>query len=127
MEKPAIQQSIEAYIKAYNAFDIAGMLDVLHAEIEFKNIANGEVTLAIQGIEAFKAQAQQATQFFKQRQQTITDIHFEPKQTVVFLDYQGVLAVDLPNGLKAGDTLNLKGKSIFRFEDNKIISLEDIS
>jgi hypothetical protein len=48
------------------------MLAQLHPEIEFKNSSNGQVTLALHGLEAFKAQAQQATQFFKQRRQTIT-------------------------------------------------------
>ena len=127
MEKQAIQASIEAYIKAYNTFDIEGMLTQLHSQIEFKNSSNGQVTLALQGLEAFRTQAQQATQFFKQRKQTITNINFTPTQTEVAIDYEGVLAVDLPNGLKAGDKLELKGKSIFRFEDNKIILLEDIS
>lgn len=127
MEKQALEQSIQAYMKAYNEFDIEGMLARLHPEIMFKNISNGQVTLTIKGIEAFKAQAQQANQFFKQRQQTITAINFEQHQTEVLLNFQGVLAIDLPNGLKAGDKLELKGKSVFRFEDNKIISLEDIS
>ena len=127
MENPLLQQKIEEYIKAYNNFDVPGMLATLHPEIEFKNITNGEVTLAIQGIEAFKAQAQQATQFFRQRKQTITQTKFSTQQIEVWIDYQAVLALDLPNGLKAGDALALQGKSIFRFKDNLIIYLEDIS
>ena len=127
MEKQAIQQKIEAYISAYNAFDVAGMLATLHPSVQFKNIANGQVTLTTQGIEAFEAQARQATQFFRQRTQTVTDLRITDGQAEVAIDYRGILAVDLPNGLKAGDTLALQGKSIFRFQDNLICSLEDIS
>jgi hypothetical protein len=127
MKQSDIQQRIEAYINAYNNFDVAGMLATLHPEIEFKNISNGEVTLATKGIEAFEAQARQATEFFKQRKQIITAITIANHQAQVEIDYKGVLAVDLPNGLKSGDTLALKGKSIFHFTDNLIIYLEDIS
>ena len=42
-------------------------------------------------------------------------------------DYQGVLVQELPNGLKAGDTLQLKGKSIFTFADSKAVKLQDES
>jgi hypothetical protein len=127
MEQSDIQQRIEAYINAYNNFDVAGMLATLHPSIEFKNMANGELTLTTKGIKAFEAQARQATQFFKQRKQTITAITFANQQAEVNIDYQGVLAIDLPNGLKSGDTLTLQGKSIFRFTDNLISYLEDIS
>jgi len=127
MEKHAIQQTIEAYINAYNAFDVGGMMATLHPSIEFKNVANGQVTLTTQGIEAFRAQAEQATGFFRQRTQTITDLRVTAGQAEAAIDYRGVLAVDLPNGFKAGDTLALQGKSIFRFKDNLICSLEDIS
>jgi hypothetical protein len=127
MDKQLLQQKIESYINAYNEFDVAGMLSTLHPAIEFKNVANGEVTLTTKGIAAFEAQAKQATQFFKQRKQTVTDIQFGDQQAEVAVDYQAILAVDLPNGLKAGDKLALTGKSIFHFENNQIISIEDIS
>jgi hypothetical protein len=127
MENELLQQRIEAYIKAYNNFDVDGMLSTLHPEIEFKNITSGEVTLTIKGLEAFKAQAEQAISLFTQRKQTITCISFDNQQAEVQIDYQGILAVDLPNGLKAGNTLELKGKSVFLFEDNLICYIEDIS
>lgn len=127
MEKHAIQQTIEAYINAYNAFDVAGMLATLHPSVQFKNVVNGKVTLATQGMEAFRAQAEQATGFFRQRTQTVTDLRITGQEAEAAIDYRGVLAVDLPNGLKAGDTLALRGKSIFRFHDNLISSLDDIS
>ncbi len=127
MKQQTDQQLIQAYIKAYNAFDIAGMLATLHPSIEFTNISGGEITLDTKGIEAFETQARQGAQFFRQRTQTITDIQADNETVEVLIDYQAVLAQDLPNGLKAGDTLNLKGKSIFRFKDGLIITIEDIS
>ena len=63
---------IEQYLQAYNQFDIPGMLAHLHPDIEFKNISNGEITLSLQGIEAFREQASQAAQYFRVRKQSIT-------------------------------------------------------
>jgi hypothetical protein len=39
----------------------------------------------------------------------------------------GEFACDIPNGPKAGDTINIKGKSEFVFKDGAIIKLTDIS
>lgn len=37
----APQQQIEHYIKAYNTFDVGGMLRDLHPDVAFENIAVG--------------------------------------------------------------------------------------
>ena len=118
---------IENYIGAYNTFDINKMLAGLHNEIIFKNISNGEVTLQTEGLDAFKDQAEQVINFFAEREQKIEKIVFSKDDCEVDIDYKAILAADLPKGLKAGDEINLKGKSIFRFADDKIIEIQDIS
>lgn len=121
------KQIIEDYINAYNNFDVERMLANLHDDIEFKNISNGEVNLTLKGVSDFKAQAEQTKNLFTQREQKITGITFEDDLAEVKIDYCGVLAIDLPNGLKAEDKIELKGKSIFLFADEKIIEITDIS
>jgi ketosteroid isomerase-like protein len=118
---------IENYIRAYNTFDIDKMSAVLHDEIVFKNISNGEVTLQTDGLEAFKNQAEQVVNFFAERKQKIEKIVFNKDDCEVDIDYKAILAADLPEGLKAGDEIRLKGKAIFRFADDKIIEIRDIS
>ena len=127
MPKPDIQQTIENYIKAYNNFDIEGMLVQLHPEVEFENIANGEVTLSLKGIEAFKKQAEEAAKYFTQREQKITELAITNNTAEAQIDYSAILAINLPNGMQAGDELELKGKSVFTFKDGKIIKLQDYS
>ncbi|QHT65863.1 nuclear transport factor 2 family protein [Rhodocytophaga rosea] len=122
-----LQTIIEQYIQAYNQFDVPGMLTHLHPDIEFRNISNGEVTHSLKGKAAFREQAEQAVRYFSQRKQSIQHINFQPDQAEVLLDYVAVLAIDLPNGMKKGDTLQLKGKSVFRFQYQQIILIEDIS
>ncbi|WP_419769565.1 MAG: hypothetical protein ACNI3C_09485 [Candidatus Marinarcus sp.] len=46
---------------------------------------------------------------------------------VIEIDYVGEFASDIPDAPKAGDTINLKGKSEFVFKDGSIIKLTDIS
>lgn len=72
-------------------------------------------------------QAEQVKQLFKKRKQTITEIKFNEDRVEVKIDYYGILAVDFSDELKAGDVIELKGSSIFRFKDNKVIELKDIS
>ncbi|MCK4663210.1 MAG: nuclear transport factor 2 family protein [Bacteroidales bacterium] len=127
MKNKLYQEIIENYIKAYNSFDIDKMLSDMHEDIKFENLSNGEINLTTNGIAEFRNQAEQAKQLFKEREQKIIDIRFNNEQIEIAVDYSGTLAVGLPNGLKAGNIIELKGKSIFKFEDSKIIELKDIS
>ncbi|RYZ14912.1 MAG: nuclear transport factor 2 family protein, partial [Sphingobacteriales bacterium] len=95
--------------------------------VRFENISNGEVNLETNGIAELKEQAGKAKNLFSERQQTVTGFTFTGDEVETEIEYTGILATDLPNGLKAGDKIELKGKSIFRFKDNKIIGLTDIS
>lgn len=127
MDAAKQKQLVQDYIEAYNRFDVAAMLGPLHEGVVFRNIANGEVNLTLTGKEAFRQQAQQALQYFSQREQRITDWHISTDKVEVLLDYNAVAAIDFPNGLKAGDMLQLQGKSVFEFSDEKISAITDIS
>jgi len=127
MENNALHHTIKEYINAYNNFDVAGMLAVLHPEIQFKNRTAGEVTMTIDGLAAFKSQAESVLPFFTERKQTVTGVDDSNGQTEISIDYKAILAADLPNGLKAGEQLELQGKSIFRLKDGLIVFIEDIS
>lgn len=121
------QSLIENYISAYNRFDVEGMAKDLHEAVRFRNIAGGEVNLETSGIAAFKEQANRAIPLFREREQRITGIQEHGNQVEVSIAYSAVLATDLSEKLKAGDTIQLQGKSIFQFKEDKIISIEDIS
>ena len=118
---------IENYIQSYNAFDIEGMLLDLDENIVFENYSGDELTHSIVGLVAFEQQATEAKSYFASRKQSITSWEFDGELVSITLDYHAVLAIDFPNGMKAGDTLNLKGRSIFTFDAGKIIKIEDRS
>jgi len=118
---------IENYIKSYNDFEIVNMAKDLHEEIVFENISNGKVDLSTEGIEEFKKQAETAKQYFNQRTQTIESWEFKDNLVTIKIDYKAILNIDLPNGLKKGDTFELKGESQFEFNNDKIIRIKDKS
>ncbi len=121
------QEIVMHYIHAYNNFNIRGMLKDLHQDILFENVSEGRVNLKTQGIAAFEKQAESAKSIFQKREQQVTNIQANGNTVKVQIDYTGILAVDLPNGLKAGDTINMVGKSTFIFREGKIFQITDES
>ncbi len=118
---------IADYISAYNRFDVNGMCRHLNMGIVFENRSGGNVDMRIEGIENFKKQAEAATAYFSERCQRIEKLSFINNMATAEIDYTGVPAMDLPNGMKKGETLNLKGISEFIFENDEIVSIKDIS
>jgi hypothetical protein len=121
------EQIINYYINAYNNFDVNGMVANMDPSIKFENISYGAVNMTLNGLPAFIEQAEQANAIFISRQQTIKNFKHTANQTEIDIAYYAVLAIDLPNGMKKGDELNLTGKSIFKFLGDKITELTDIS
>ncbi len=126
MESPKIAL-IHQYITAYNSFDTEGMCACLHPEIRFENWSGGELTLVTEGLDAFRAQAESARQYFTSRRQVLTQIEESAAEVRVSIAYTATLAQSLPNGMSAGDILSLQGTSIFQFREGLIVGLSDHS
>ncbi|GGG11638.1 hypothetical protein GCM10010912_65090 [Paenibacillus albidus] len=127
MINEANKEIIGHYIEAYNSFDIEGIVKLLHKDIVFRNLSNGEVNTETTGIHEFRQLAEKSSEIFSSRRQTIVNYSAIDDKVEVQIDYEAVLAVDLPNGLKAGDKLQLEGKSVFRIKEGKIALIEDYS
>ena len=118
---------VKKFIEAYNSLDVEKMMTFLHPEIVFKNISNGEEDTHITGIDEFRELAKKSLMLFKEREQKIISYTEEGDTVNVEIAYHAILAIDLPNGLKAGDSLDLNGKSKYVFKDDLIILLVDES
>ncbi len=125
--KESKKAAIENYISSYNNFDVEGMLKDLHAGIVFENVSNGTVDMKLEGKEAFRRQAEAATSYFRERTQSITSWDFQEDSVSIQIEYIGILNIELPNGMKPGDTLELRGKSTFIFKENQIVRIIDES
>jgi ketosteroid isomerase-like protein len=118
---------IEKYLSAYNAFDVDGMMALLHDEVEFRNISDGQVNAMASGRDAFRKLAESSRELFSTRKQTPVSISEDGERMMVEIQYHGTLAVDLPNGMQQGQTLELEGRSEFSFRDGLIAEIIDIS
>jgi cytochrome c-type biogenesis protein CcmE len=103
------------------------MIKFLHPEIEFKNISGGVVNTHTKGIEEFTGIANNSIKIFKERTQKIISYSESDDTVNVEINFRGILAIDLPNGLKSGEILVMNGKSKYVFKDNLIILLVDES
>ena len=121
------EEIVKNYVEAYNNFDVDTMTANFDENVVFENVQNNETSMTLTGITAFKQQAEQAKAYFKTREQRIKSIKYSGHAVEIEIDYHAVLAIDLPNGLKAGQVLNLSGKSVFLFEGDKVIKLTDVS
>ena len=118
---------IERYLVAYNGFDVDGMISVIHPDIEFKNVSGGQVNATAPGTDEFRNLAELSKRLFSSHKQTITKFRKKDDQALIDVAYEGVLASDLPNGMKTGATLRLNEQSEFTFRDGKIYRITDIS
>ncbi len=118
---------VESYVSRYNSFDVAGLLDLLDDDVVFENESNGEITARSDGKAEFESLASESAKVFSARQQVVTAIEMSELAAMVNIDYSGTLAIDLPNGLKAGQVLELKGQTYFEFQNGKISHIKDVS
>jgi hypothetical protein len=121
------EQVVRGYIEAYNNFDIDKMVENFDASIKFENVSKGVIDMTIVGLAEFRKQAEQAKKLFSKRRQTIKSFHHYDDQAEIEIGYNAILAIDLPNGLKKGEEINLVGKSIFKFSNDRIVELTDMS
>jgi hypothetical protein len=77
------------------------------------------------GKEAFRKQAKESLSYFSSRKQNHESIQHRETESEVAISFWAIAAMDLPNGIKKGQEIELKGKSIFRFSGKKISAIQD--
>jgi hypothetical protein len=106
-------------------FDVDGMLACVHPDIEFKNVSNGVVTTEANGIDALRRLADQSKALFWERKQSVLALESGDDEATVSVAFRAVVAIDLPNGMRKGQGLNLTGRSELRFAGGKVRQLMD--
>ena len=117
---------IRRYLDAYNRFDVDAMIALDHPEVAFADIADGEVTAEAVGVDQLRSQANQSKSLFSFRHQEPTRTDFSGNKAAVENSYEEVPAVDLPNGMQAGQRLKLNGQTQLDFKDGRIYKITDV-
>lgn len=127
MENQEMESIVESYFKAYNEFKVDEMVSYVHDDVEFRNISQGHVTMSLSGKKAFTNQAKQAVSLFEKREITLKEITFDDEVMDIKLNFMGILAVDVPEGPSKGEKVEMEGRSVLKFKEDKIVYIEDIS
>lgn len=118
---------IDRYLDAYNRMDVAGMLATVHPQVVFENHAGGKLALRTEGREPLQELALRSRGLFSMRRQQITGYREHEGVAYAQIAFEGVFAMDLPNGVRAGQRLQLSGRSEYRQHEGLLIHIADYS
>jgi hypothetical protein len=118
---------IDRYIDAYNRIDINAILATMHGEVIFENYAAGVLSVRTVGIHELRHLEENSRQLFSARRQTITTYAEAADIAYAQIHFQGTFAIDLPNGIRAGQSMALDGRSEYRERDGLLTYVADYS
>jgi hypothetical protein len=96
-------------------------------DVVFKHVTGSQINAEAVGADQFREMAILSKALFSSRHQQVTSFKFTGDIVTSDIAYEGVLSSDLPNGMKAGETLRLSGRSEFAFKDDKLYRITDFS
>lgn len=118
---------VEAYLEAYNRFDVEGMLRLMAPSVVFENYSGGILTARTEGIDQLGSMARQSAALFSERTQTLLSYTGSDTAGTARIRFEATLAVDLEGVGGAGTRMSLEGRSDFRFAGVRISYLADFS
>lgn len=118
---------IARYIQSYNARDIDGMLDCVTDDVVFENISNAGGSMRLDGKDMMRQVADLSGNAFSYRRQRLINVVTGGGKAAAEIEFEGKAAVDLPNGVKAGETVKVRGASFFEFRGNLLCRIADYS
>ena len=118
---------IARYIASYNARDIDGMLDCVTDDVVFENISNSGQSMRLDGKDMMRQVADLSGNAFSYRRQRLVNVVTGAGKAAAEIEFEGKAAVDLPNGVRAGETVKIRGASFFEFHGNLLCRIADYS
>jgi hypothetical protein len=118
---------IDRYLDAYNRMDVDAMMKAMHSEVIFENYAGGMLGVRTLGIDELRHLAESSRHLFSARHQTIVGYAEAAGVAHAQIAFEGTFAIDLPNGVRAGQRIAMPGRSEFRERDGLLIYIADHS
>lgn len=116
---------VREYLDASLAKDAGRLAACFADDIHFEHHSNTGGTVTARGLAAVRGLVNDSARAIRATRQGVRDVVVAGNRVAVEIDFEGIAAADLPNGLKAGDTLRLRGVSFFTLRDGKIAALRD--
>lgn len=120
-----LEDVIKKYIEAFNAQEVDKMISFFTEDCRYEVISNIAKPVICEGKQKLKEMSLSSNALLKERSQTVNNWVIAEHKVALEFTYHAIVAQDLPNGLKAGQALHLRGVSIYEFEGDKIKRLMD--
>lgn len=118
---------IARYIECYNARDIEGMVACVTDDVIFENIASDGQSMRLEGKAAMANVAELSGNAFSYRRQRVISLVDGTERAAAEIEFEGKAAVDLPNGVKAGESIRVRGASFFEIRGGLLCRIADYS
>jgi ketosteroid isomerase-like protein len=122
-----LDEVIARYIASYNARDIDGMIGCVTDDVVFENISNTGQSMRLDGKAMMRQVADLSGNAFSYRRQRLVNVLTGAGKAAAEIEFEGKAAVDLPNGIRAGETVKIRGASFFEFRGNLLCRIADYS
>lgn len=121
------EEIIRRYIDAYNARDMDTMLACVTEDVVFENISNTGKSLRLDGKLMMRQVAEVSGNAFAYRRQRLISLVTGENKAAAEIEFEARAAVNLPSGIKAGETVRVRGASFFEFRDGLLSRIADYS
>lgn len=122
-----LDEIIRRYIASYNDRNIDGMLACVTDDVVFENISNAGQSMRLDGKVMMRQVAEVSGNAFSYRRQRLTNLVTGASTAAAEIEFEGRAAVDLPNGIRAGETVRVRGASFFEFRGPLLCRIADYS
>lgn len=124
---PVLDDVIRRYIASYNDRDIEAMLACVTDDVVFENISNAGGSMRLDGKAMMRQVAEVSGNAFSYRRQRLINIVSGNGKAAAEIEFEGRASVDLPNGVRAGETVRVRGASFFEFRGPLLCRIADYS
>ena len=125
--KAVLDEIIRRYIASYNDRDIDAMLACVTDDVVFENISNAGQSMRLDGKAMMRQVAEVSGNAFSYRRQRLINLVTSETKAAAEIEFEGRAAVDLPNGVRAGETVKVRGASFFEFRGPLLCRIADYS
>jgi len=122
-----LDEIIRRYIASYNDRDIDAMLACVTDDVVFENISNAGQSMRLDGKTMMRQVAEVSGNAFSYRRQRLINLVTGEGKAAAEIEFEGRAAVDLPNGVRAGETVKVRGASFFEFRGLLLCRIADYS
>ncbi|MBI1339446.1 nuclear transport factor 2 family protein [bacterium] len=122
-----ISTLVRKYVDRYNSGDVEGMLALCHDDVVFETVASLGGEMRIDGKDDMRDILIATTRAFRGRSHKIISLISEADRAAAETMFSGVATAELAHDVREGDTVSIRGVTVFERRDDKFVRISDYS